>query len=270
MQPRVSYPEDVWKEFKKDTSNVCLRNELVEHYLPIVRYHGERYASKLPCSVDVDDIISAGTIGLMDAIDAYDMSRGVKFVTYCVPRVIGSMIDEMRAMDWVPRSVRSRITKLQRAMKRFTDKHDREPSDDELAGELGVNVNELSGIKRDANIVSITALETSYYETESHRQVRLVDILKDKSGDDPSERLVRQDFWRIAMRGLSRSERLLLIMYYQEHCTMKQIGKTLDLSESRVSQMHSNLITRLKVTRAELGEGIVRRTSRDDEIKKAG
>ena len=109
----------VWQEFKKDQSNKALRNRLVEQYLPLVKYNGERIWARLPDGVELDDLISAGVFGLMDDINAFDLSRGVKFETYCVPRIRGAMLDELRTMDWVPRLVRSKASKLDEAIKQL-------------------------------------------------------------------------------------------------------------------------------------------------------
>src|ERR1044072_7274667 len=129
-------PEDVqqlWQAFKADPTNKDYRNRLVEQYLPLVKYNGERIWSRLPEGVELDDLISAGVFGLMDAIDAFDLSRGVKFETYCVPRIRGAMLDELRTMDWVPRLVRSKASKLNEAMKTLEAKMGRAPTEAELS-----------------------------------------------------------------------------------------------------------------------------------------
>ena len=125
--------QELWKLFKADQSNEQLRNKLIEIYLPLVRYNGERIWSRLPEGVELDDLTSAGTFGLMDAIDAFDMARGVKFETYCVPRIRGAMLDELRTMDWVPRLVRSKASKLTEALKTLEAKLGRAPADAEVA-----------------------------------------------------------------------------------------------------------------------------------------
>src|SRR5215813_335668 len=135
--------QEVWKEFKADTSNQDLRNHLVEKYLPLVKYNGERIWARLPEGVELDDLVSAGVFGLMDAIDAFDLSRGVKFETYCVPRIRGAMLDELRTMDWVPRLVRSKASKLNEAMKTLETRLGRQPSEVELAEQMGISVAEL-------------------------------------------------------------------------------------------------------------------------------
>ncbi len=242
-------PEDVeqlWIEFKRDLSNQDLRNRLVEIYLPLVKYNGERIWSRLPEGVELDDLISAGVFGLMDAIDAFDLTRGVKFETYCVPRIRGAMLDELRTMDWVPRLVRSKASKLNEAVKNLEARLGRQPNENELAEEMQISVPELEKMMMDANAVNLISLNKKWYETDSYKDVREIDILEDKKGEDPTRRIQKADLMRLVTKGLNRNERLIIILYYYEELTMKEIGATLDLSESRVSQMHSSIVDRLK------------------------
>jgi len=242
-------PDDVaqlWEAFKADTSSQELRNKLVEIYLPLVKYHGQRVWSRLPDGVELDDLISAGVFGLMDAIDAFDLSRGIKFETYCVTRIRGAMLDELRSMDWVPRLVRSQASKLNVAMKTLDTKLGRQPTESELAEQLGISVPELEKMTRDANAVGQISLNKKWYETDSSKDIRELDILEDKKSEDPTRRVQKFDLMRLVTRGLNQSERLIIILYYYEQLTMKEIGATLDLSESRVSQMHSSILQRLQ------------------------
>src|SRR3954449_11446322 len=138
-------PEDIqefWHKFKADPENQELRNRLVEQYLPLVKYNGERIWARLPEGVELDDLVSAGIFGLMDAIDAFDLGRGVKFETYCVPRIRGAMLDELRTMDWVPRLVRSKHTKLEETRKALEAEFGRPPTADEMSSRLGVSLQE--------------------------------------------------------------------------------------------------------------------------------
>jgi len=242
-------PEDIerlWVEFKRDLSNQELRNRLVEIYLPLVKYNGERIWARLPEGVELDDLVSAGVFGLMDAIDAFDLSRGVKFETYCVPRIRGAMLDELRTMDWVPRLVRSKASKLNEAMKNLEARLGRQPNETQLAEELKISVPELEKMILDANAVNLISLNKKWYETDSYKDVREIDILEDKKGEDPTRRIQKNDLMRLVTKGLNRNERLIIILYYYEELTMKEIGATLDLSESRVSQMHSSIVQRLQ------------------------
>ena len=242
-------PEDVaqlWIEFKSDMSNQELRNRLVEMYLPLVKYNGERIWARLPEGVELDDLISAGIFGLMDAIDAFDLSRGVKFETYCVPRIRGAMLDELRTMDWVPRLVRSKASKLNEAIRVVEARLGRAPTEVDLAAQLEITVPELEKMILDANAVGLISLNKKWYETDSYKDVREIDILEDKKGEDPTRRIQKNDLMRLVTKGLNRNERLIIILYYYEELTMKEIGATLNLSESRVSQMHSSIVQRLQ------------------------
>ena len=237
---------EIWKEFKADPTNKALRNRLIEQYLPLVKYNGERIWSRLPDGVELDDLISAGVFGLMDAINAFDMSRGVKFETYCVPRIRGAMLDELRTMDWVPRLVRSKASKLNEAVKSLEARLGRAPNENELSEHMGLPLAELEKMISDANAVNLISLNKKWYETDSYKDVREIDILEDKKGEDPTKRIQKSDLMRLVTKGLNRNERLIIILYYYEELTMKEIGATLDLSESRVSQMHSSIVQRLQ------------------------
>jgi RNA polymerase sigma factor for flagellar operon FliA len=238
--------EHLWREYKRDPSNIELRNKLIEIYMPLVRYNGERIWARLPEGVDLEDLISAGVFGLINAIEAFDLDRGVKFETYCVPRIRGAMLDELRTMDWVPRLVRSKASKLNEAIQTLEAKLGRPPTEQELAEHLGISLEELEKFVSEANTVNLISLNKKWYETDSYKDVREIDILEDKKGEDPTKRLEQTDLMRLITKGLSRNERLIIILYYYEELTMKEIGATLDLSESRVSQMHSAIVQRLQ------------------------
>ena len=236
----------VWHEYKQDQTDQDLRNALIERYLPLVRYNAERVWAKLPEGVDLNDLISAGVFGLMDAIDAFDLERGVKFETYCVPRIRGAMLDELRTMDWVPRLVRSKASKLEAARKQAEAQLGRPPSDTDLAQRLQLSNEEFDKLKSEANAVNLVSLNKKWYETDSYKDVREIDILEDIKGEDPTRGIQKRDLMKLVTKGLNRNERLIIILYYYEELTMKEIGSTLGLSESRVSQMHSSIVARLK------------------------
>lgn len=237
---------EVWIEYKQDQSSEPLRNLLIERYLPLVRYNAERVWSKLPDGVDLNDLISAGVFGLMDAIEAFDMNRGVKFETYCVPRIRGAMLDELRTMDWVPRLVRSKASKLEASRKAVEAETGRPPTDVEIAQKMEMSVEEFEKMKGEASAVNLVSLNKKWYETDSYKDVREIDVLEDNKGIDPTNGIQKRDLMKLVTRGLNRNERLIIILYYYEELTMKEIGNTLGLSESRVSQMHSSIVARLK------------------------
>ena len=171
-----------WLDFKQDQTDQSLRNRLIERYFPLVKYNAERVWAKLPEGVDLNDLISAGVFGLMDAIEAFDLERGVKFETYCVPRIRGAMLDELRTMDWVPRLVRSKASKLEAARKKVEAEVGRPPKDEEIALKMDLTSKEFDKLKNDANAVNLVSLKKKWYETDSYKDVREIDILEDIKG----------------------------------------------------------------------------------------
>ena len=196
--------QQLWHDYRA-VPTVELRNRLVEHYMPLVKYNAERIWARLPDGVELDDLTSAGVFGLMDAIEAFDLTRGVKFETYCVPRIRGAMLDELRTMDWVPRLVRSKASKLEEARKSLEAEHGRPPRPEELAIKLGVSLEELDYLVGEATAVSLVSLNKKWYETDSYKDVREIDILEDKKAEDPTHRLQNRDLMRLVTRGLNRN-----------------------------------------------------------------
>ncbi len=246
---RVS-PDEVaalWERYKADPKNIDLRNKIVEIYIPLVKYHAQRVWSRLPDGVDIDDLTSSGIFGLIDAVEAFDLTRDVKFETYCAPRIRGAMLDELRSMDWVPRLVRTKAKRLSEATKTLDEKLGRQPTDQELADFLQISVEELKKLTASATAVNVVSLNKKWSETDSSKEVSELDILEDMKGEDPTERLQKIDTMRLVTKGLKRNERLILLLYYYQDMTMKEIGATLDLSESRVSQIHSSIVQRLQI-----------------------
>ncbi len=236
----------IWLEYVKDPNNVDLRNFLVERYMPIVRHHAEKIHSKLPVEVELDDLISAGTFGLIDAVESFNPDRGVRFETFCVTRVRGAMLDELRSMDWVPRMVRSKASKLNEAYKVLEGRFGRKPSEEELSNFLNVPVDEVKKTITDSCRINLTSLDKSWTDQGGDGEVSEMEMIADQRSEDPTERLEKKELIRACTKGLTKSERLIIILYYFEEMTMKEIGLTLDLSESRVSQMHSAIVDRIK------------------------
>ena len=237
--------DDVWRTYKQTTSDE-LRNFLIEQYLHLVKSTAERMHMRLPGEVDVEDLMSAGLFGLMDAIDAFDLERGVKFETYCTQRIRGAIFDELRAMDWVPRLVRSRTAKVERARKALEMELGRRPTDREVCERLRVSNSEYKKLSKDSKPVNVVSLNRKWFETDSSKDIREIDVIQDQRQEDPLSELQKKDLKLLITKGLSRAERLIVILYYYEEMTMKEIGLTLDLSESRVSQMHSSILARLQ------------------------
>jgi len=243
-QPRLEISQ-IWEKFFENRDEIY-RNRLMEKYRYLVKYIAERLHTKLPDKVELDDLISAGTFGLMDAIDAYDPSRGVKFETYCSPRIRGSILDELRSMDWVPRLVRARASQLTKATQSLQTHLGRKPTKKQIAEELDINMEEFEKLRRDANAVSVISLNSQAGDDDNDKNISEINIIKDKKSQDPLTEAQKRDLKNLLTKGLSRAERLIVVLYYYEEMTMKEIGATLDLSESRVSQMHSSIVQRLK------------------------
>jgi len=236
--------EELWIQFKNDPENIDLRNQLVDFYFHIVKYNAERMKRRLPDSVEVDDLVSDGTFGLIDAIKAFDIDRGIKFSTYSVPRIRGAILDGLRGMDWVPRLVRSRENTLENGRKEYWKSNGRLPSDDELAESMDMTSGELNAFLTEVVRPELGSLDKVHCETDSFRSRTIADMVKVQC--PPSERIERVQSTAKLLKGFSKVERIIILFYYFENMTMKQIAETLGRSESRVSQMHSRLIERLR------------------------
>jgi RNA polymerase sigma factor for flagellar operon FliA len=243
IQPDNS--DQLWLLFKKNPTDQ-LRNLLVERYMPIVRSRAERVWAKLPEGIELDDLISAGTFGLMDAISAFDLNRGVKFEAFCLPRVQGAMVDELRHLDWAPRMVRTRSSKLNETYKKLEQELCRKPNDQEVADAMGISGEELHQLFAETHSINITSLDKTWSENDGSKDVREVDLLADRRSEDPTERLAKVDLIRAFTKGLTKTERMIVILYYYEEMTMREIGHALEISESRVSQMHSAIVQRIR------------------------
>ncbi|MDO5308491.1 MAG: FliA/WhiG family RNA polymerase sigma factor [Planctomycetia bacterium] len=237
---------DLWRAYKSNPNDITSRNRIIEYYMPLVRKRAERIRAKLPREIELDDLISAGTVGLIDAVRAFEPERGVKFETFCIPRVQGAMLDELRAMDWAPRMVRSRTSKLHEADKILVGKFGRKPSEEELASFLEMPVDDVRQTIHDSNRINMTSLDKKWNDQSGDSEITEIDVLQDRRNEAPTERLERTELIRQCTQGLNQKERLIIILYYYEDMTMKEIGAALDLSESRVSQMHSSIVKRMR------------------------
>lgn len=237
--------KQVWNDFFETHSEEC-RNLLMENYLYLVKYTADRIWAKLPDKVEQDDLVQAGIFGLMDAIDAFDPERGVKFETYCSPRVRGSILDELRSMDWVPRLVRARAHQLDRAMQTLEAQLGRIPTEKELASEMQLDKTEFHRLQRDANAIGLISLNNKFNDSDGDKDIREIDIIQDQKSKNPVTETQKRDLQNHLSKGLTRDEKLIIFLYYYEEMTMKEIGAILDLPELRISQMHSSIVARLK------------------------
>ena len=237
--------EIIWKTYKR-TRDENLRNTLIEHHMPLVRSIAERVLQTLPKSIDVDDLTSAGTFGLMDAINGFDLSRGIKFKTYCTTRIRGSILDELRSQDWVPRLVRLKAHRLERAMRTLEGQHGRTPNQAEVAKELDITLEELQAHQAEANAKTIFSLSEKWDDGDDDKELEKVEILADRKSSNPIDTIQQRDALDMITSSLTKKERLIILMYYYEGLTMREIGEITELTESRVCQIHSNVMARLK------------------------
>jgi len=223
------------------------REQLIKEFAHVIRAMAHRLAFRLPAYLDAEDLISVGTIGLMDAMEKYDPNREAKFKTYAEFRIRGAMLDEIRSMDWIPRSVHERISLLQRTHIVLLNRLGRPPLDEEVASELKMPLDELDEfISRARGAVMISIDDLGIQEPDGHKVVKM---LADTHHPDPLSALVNErerEAIGDAIQGLPEKERLVLTLYYYEELTMKEIGELLKVTESRVCQIHTKAILRLK------------------------
>jgi RNA polymerase sigma factor for flagellar operon FliA len=236
----------MWERFRRQKSD-GERNLLIEHYLPMVQQIAERIRMKIGRLVQVEDLIAAGVFGLIDAIESFDENRRVRFTTFSAIRIRGAILDELRAMDWVPRLMRSRAKRIDAAWRALHSELGRPPSEQEIALRLGLSDHEYLKQSREARLALIRPLKSRREDNAAEDDPAGADIMPaDASEIDPVNEAQRHALCEMLTRSLSRAERLLVVLYYYEGLSMREIGKALDLSESRVSQLHTSICRRLR------------------------
>ncbi len=238
----------LWDEFKA-TGSPRARERLILHYAPLVKYVASRVATGLPASVEQADLVSYGMFGLIDALEKFEPARGNKFETYAIPRIKGAIIDELRAMDWVPRSVRFKAREIEKAYQDLETMLKRAPTEREIADRLGVSVAELHDIVNQVSFVSVLALdELLAVGNDRGERVSLLDTLADRTGD-PTLGLEGQEtrgLLAAAINSLSEREKIVVTLYYFEGLTLAEIGEILGVTESRVCQIHTKAVGQLR------------------------
>jgi RNA polymerase sigma factor for flagellar operon FliA len=234
----------IWHSFKSE-ADPDARERLILHYAPLVKYVASRVATGLPASVDQADLVSYGMFGLIDALQKFEPGRGNKFETYAIPRIRGAIIDELRAMDWVPRSVRFKQREIEKALADLESMLKRQPTEKELAERLGMSLQELHEVITQISFVSVLALdETVSVGADRGEKVSLVDTLADK-GFDPTTGVESQEtrgLLAAAINELSEREKIVVTLYYFEGLTLAEIGEILGVTESRVCQIHTKAV----------------------------
>jgi RNA polymerase sigma factor for flagellar operon FliA len=250
MAPSNVAIEEIWQRYR-GTRDKALRDRLILNYAPLVKYVAGRISTSLPAHVDEGDLVSYGLLGLIGAIERYDPAREIKFETYAISRIKGSIIDELRSLDWVPRSVRSRAREIERAMLELENRLKRAPTDEEVAAEIGITVDEFQDALTAISRSSVAALDELWQiSTGGGDTVSLIDTIEDPHADDPSKAMSQTEVREAladAIQRLPEREKLVITLYYYEELTLREIGEVLSVTESRVSQLHTKAILRLKV-----------------------
>jgi len=259
MAPSNVAIEEIWQRYR-ESRDKALRDRLILNYAPLVKYVAGRISTSLPAHVDEGDLVSYGLLGLIGAIERYDPAREIKFETYAISRIKGSIIDELRSLDWVPRSVRSRAREIERAMLELENRLKRAPTDEEVATEIGITVDEFQDSLTAISRSSVAALDELWQiSTGGGDTVSLIDTIEDPHADDPSKAMSQTEVREAladAIQRLPEREKLVITLYYYEELTLREIGEVLSVTESRVSQLHTKAILRLKVRmQSGLGRG---------------
>ncbi len=237
--------EQVTEEIEITTEN---REEVIKQYSPMIKYVANRIAMRLPPHIEMDDLVSVGVLGLIDAITKYDPTRGAKFKTYAEFRVRGAILDELRSMDWVPRSVRQKASNIDSVVQKLQSKLGRPPEDEEVAGEMGISLDQFFDTLNETKSMPVLSLEGLGIAKETGEQQSLLDCLAGKGDTDPQTQIRLNELKEIiaqAIDTLPEQARLMISLYYYEELTMKEIGAVLDVTESRVSQIHSKAVFKL-------------------------
>ena len=258
-QGKVSQDPEVvvlWETYKAEADSRS-RERLILQYSPLVKYVAGRVSVGLPATIEHGDLVSYGMFGLIDAIEKFDLDKGVRFETYAIARIKGAIIDELRSIDWVPRSVRGKARDVERALQALEAKLHRTPSEKELAEEMGISLKDLHNTLAQVSLTSLVALDDSFSGDDNERQP-LVDSLQDHKAPDPEasyEDIEQKQLLAQAIGKMNERERTVVVLYYFEGMTLAQIGEVLGVTESRVCQMHTKAVLglRAKMTERTLG-----------------
>ncbi|CAD7843540.1 RNA polymerase sigma factor for flagellar operon [Olavius algarvensis spirochete endosymbiont] len=255
----AGYPEkELWQQYRsaKDQS---IRDAIVKQYAPLVKYVAGKVSVGMPQSVDFDDLVGFGIFGLFDAIEKFDPDKHVRFKTYAVTRIRGAIFDELRSIDWVPRSVRQKIREIEETIQHLEAKLGRAATDEEVATELGMNIEQYNQLMLKTSGTSMLSLNDIWYNSEVNVNVSAVESIESPSSLRPDAIAEKDEMRRVivdAINELPDKEKKVLVLYYYEDLTLKEIGKVLDVTESRISQLHTKAISRLRAKLMNVKKGI--------------
>ncbi len=251
--------EELWRLYR-ETRNPAIRDRLVEQYAPLVKYVAGKVAVGMPHNVEFDDLVGYGVFGLFDAIEKFDPEKHVKFKTYAVTRIRGAIFDELRSIDWVPRSVRQKSREIEEAVHRLESSLGRSATDAEIAKDMGMTPKEFEKTMLKISGTSILSLNDVWYTGEDNDKVSIADSIESPVSLNPDTIVEKGEIKRViieAINELPEKEKKVLVLYYYEDLTLKEIGRVLEVTESRVSQLHTKAIMRLRAKLTNIKKGIM-------------
>ncbi len=251
--------EELWKIYRK-SHDTSVRDFFVKQYAPLVKYVAGKVAIGMPHNVEFDDLVGFGVFGLFDAIEKYDPTKHVKFKTYAVTRIRGSIFDELRSIDWVPRSVRQKSREVEDTIRSLESRLGRAASDEEIAKAMSMNVQEFQSLILKISSTSILSLNDVWYSGEDDDQISIVESVESPTSLNPDTIVEREEIKRVIVEAISElpeKEKKVLILYYYEDLTLKEIGHVLGVTESRISQLHTKAIMRLRSKLTNVKKGIM-------------
>ena len=250
--------KEVWRNYR-DTGDQSIRDAIVKQYAPLVKYVAGKVSVGMPQSVDFDDLVGFGVFGLFDAIEKFDPDKHVKFKTYAVTRIRGAIFDELRSIDWVPRSVRQKTREIDETVQHLEARLGRSATDDEVAGEMGMSLEQYNQMMLKVSGTSMLSLNDVWYTGEDNDKISIVESIEAPNSLRPDAIAEKDEMRRViveAINDLPEKEKKVLVLYYYEDLTLKEIGKVLDVTESRISQLHTKAISRLRGKLTNLKKGI--------------
>ncbi|HWH30326.1 MAG TPA: RNA polymerase sigma factor WhiG [Mycobacteriales bacterium] len=240
---------ELWREYKA-SGDERLRERLILHYSPLVKYVAGRVGVGLPPNIEQADLVSYGIFGLIDAIEKFDLERAIKFETYAISRIKGAIIDELRSIDWIPRSVRYKAREVEKAYAALEARLHRTPTEAEVAQELGIALEDLHQIFSQVSFVNVVALDELLSSGgEKGDKLSLVDTLEDTKAEDPVSAFETEETKHLlakAINTLPEREKIVVTLYYYEGLTLAEIGQVLGVTESRICQMHTKAVLQLR------------------------
>ncbi len=251
--------KELWQRYKK-SKDPEIRDTFVRQYAPLVKYVAGKVAMGMPHNVEFDDLVGFGVFGLFDAIEKFDPDKHVKFKTYAVTRIRGAIFDELRSIDWVPRSVRQKSREIEDAVRRLEGSLGRAATDAEIAKEMGMNAEDFQKTMLKISGTSILSLNDVWYSGEENDSVSIADSIESPNSLNPETIVEKDEIKRVIVKSISElpeKEKKVLVLYYYEDLTLKEIGKVLEVTESRVSQLHTKAIMRLRAKLTNIKKGIV-------------